>query len=337
MNYPKISIVTPSYNQAEFIEETILSVISQNYPNLEYIIIDGGSTDGSVEIIRKYEKYLAYWISEPDKGQGDALNKGFAKSTGDILAILNSDDKYHPWALETVAQIFLLFSDVNWICGIYTVWNRQGFPYGIWNAPKNIYDYILYPDSHFQEQSIFWRRALWNKAGGSINENFVMLDRELWGRFFLHDDLWNVQLPLGGFRSYGTNMSVRKLQQVKEEDTALSLLMESKLSENQQNILTDLRNYIGYIRREWKYIKIINNAIDSSKWFKVLPHFLYFRIKHTLRTKIFNSRIKKIVNLPANKPNIAYKTIYLGENGWSKGEKEYFEVKGSNKYLYFNK
>jgi len=84
--YPKISIITPSYNQAEFLEETILSVLNQNYPNLEYMIIDGGSNDGSVEIIRKYEKYLTYWISEPDNGQYDAINKGFSRSTGDIMA-----------------------------------------------------------------------------------------------------------------------------------------------------------------------------------------------------------------------------------------------------------
>lgn len=102
--WPKVTIVTPSYNQGQFIEETIRSVLLQNYPNLEYIIIDGGSTDNSVEIIRKYEPWLAYWVSEPDRGIYDAINKGIAMATGKIIGIINSDDWYENDAVETIIK-----------------------------------------------------------------------------------------------------------------------------------------------------------------------------------------------------------------------------------------
>lgn len=117
MNFPKISIVTPSYNQGQYIEQTILSILNQNYPNLEYIIIDGGSTDESLEIIKKYESYLAYWVSEPDKGQSDALNKGLAKCTGSVFNWINSDDYLEPGALLAVANAFVSNPQALQVCG----------------------------------------------------------------------------------------------------------------------------------------------------------------------------------------------------------------------------
>jgi glycosyltransferase involved in cell wall biosynthesis len=104
MNWPKITVVTPSYNQGQFLEETIVSVVGQQYPNLEYIIIDGGSTDNSVEIIKRYQKHLTFWVSEKDSGQSAAINKGFNVASGDILAWLNSDDMYLPGTLPSVAR-----------------------------------------------------------------------------------------------------------------------------------------------------------------------------------------------------------------------------------------
>ena len=114
---PKISIVTPSFNQGRFLEETILSVLNQRYPNLEYIVIDGGSTDESVDIIRRYENRLAYWISERDNGQVPAINKGLEQATGDIFAFINSDDVYLPGAFAAVAEYFENYPECEWVCG----------------------------------------------------------------------------------------------------------------------------------------------------------------------------------------------------------------------------
>ena len=126
MNYPKISIVTPNYNMGAYLEETIKSVISQNYPNLEYFIIDGGSNDNSLEIIKKYERHLTYWISEKDNGMYHAIQKGFEKSTGEIMAWLNSDDMYHSNSLFIVAEIFDSFPQVEWLLGASTTFDEKG-------------------------------------------------------------------------------------------------------------------------------------------------------------------------------------------------------------------
>lgn len=116
-NLPLVSIVTPSYNQAQFLEETILSVITQDYPNIEYIVMDGGSTDESVEILKKYTDRISYWVSEPDRGQSDAINKGWSICKGDILAFLNSDDYYLPGAITKIVTAFQDNPQVGFICG----------------------------------------------------------------------------------------------------------------------------------------------------------------------------------------------------------------------------
>jgi glycosyltransferase involved in cell wall biosynthesis len=206
MDYPKISIVTPSYNHGKYLEETILSVLDQKYPNLEYLIIDGGSTDGSVDLIRKYEKFLTYWVSEPDKGMYDALQKGFSHSSGEIMGWINSDDKLHVNSLYTLAELFSGFKNVNWVQGIPNVIDEMGRIVFV-GSHAEINKSFFYQKKHeksrryVQQESTFWRRSLWEKAGGCLSQQYRYAgDFELWIRFFQHDKLWNLNVFLGSFR-----------------------------------------------------------------------------------------------------------------------------------------
>ena len=163
--WPKVSIVTPSYNQGQFLEETILSVLNQDYPNLEYIVIDGGSTDNSVEIIKKYQDRLAYLVSEPDRGQSDAINKGFRMATGEILAWLNSDDFYLPGTLHTVANYFDEHQDIDCIYGDLLVVNEHS---EVLYVRKTIpYDYRmeLYGGCLVPQPSSFFQRSVPDRIG----------------------------------------------------------------------------------------------------------------------------------------------------------------------------
>lgn len=231
---PRISIVTPSFNQGKYIEKTIKSVIGQGYPNLEYIVIDGASNDNSTDIIRKYEKQLQYWCSESDEGQYDAINKGFARSSGDIMAWLNADDMYLPWTFKIVSEIFSMFPEVSWITSLLPAhWNnedalvfvetKKGFNRSQFYRGHYIGHPRHYNSGFIQQEATFWRRSLWEKAGGKIAAEYKLAgDFELWARFYKQADLYGVQCVLAGFRVHRDQRSLTfKNEYVAEADTIL--------------------------------------------------------------------------------------------------------------------
>ena len=212
---PTITVVTPSLNQGRFLEAAIRSVLSQEYPKLEHVVVDGGSTDGSVEIIRRYEDRLHAWVSEPDDGQYDAVRKGFELGSGEIMAWLNADDLYFPWALETVASIMSELPQVQWLTSLNTaVWDEAGRCVKIDRMVGYARDAFL--DGYYvpwgsesnggwiQQESTFWTRDLWLAAGGVDDELSLAGDFGLWSRFYDHETLYATPALLGGFRLHGS-------------------------------------------------------------------------------------------------------------------------------------
>lgn len=198
--YPKISIVTPSYNQAQFFEKTILSVLNQNYPNLEYIIIDGGSTDGSVEIIRKYEKYLAYWISEKDSGQTDAINKGFRIATGEIFAWINSDDTYLPGTFSKVAKAFQQHSEADLMYGNIHFISEDDRIIGELRLTKLDITHFVFEGISLAQQAVFFTKDIYNKVGGLNLQYQFCMDFDLFIRITDIGNLWHITEYLANFR-----------------------------------------------------------------------------------------------------------------------------------------
>lgn len=213
VDLPKISIVTPCLNQVAYIEKTLQSIHSQDYPNLEHIVMDGGSSDGSLEVIKRYSDRLS-WVSEPDDGQYQAIAEGFERTSGDIMAWLNSDDIYLPGALRVVGEIFRDMPDVEWITtrfpvaidgngaifniGCFSGFSRQHFLHGDY-LPSCGWEAMGF----IQQESTFWRRNLWERAGAMFMDGLKYAgDFELWCRFFQHAQLYGVDVPISCFRRH---------------------------------------------------------------------------------------------------------------------------------------
>lgn len=225
----KFSIITPVYNGEQYIEECILSVKNQTYTCFEHIIVDGGSTDGTLEIIKKYEgTYSMRYTSEKDNGMYDAINKGFRMADGDIYAWLNADDMYMPYAFEIIAEV-MKNEQIKWCTGVPVVFSPDGIMY---NVPKTIPIFVQsflkkgYMDgriySMVQQESTFWRKELWEKVGGVRKEYQMAGDYWLWRDFSKYEKIYTVDAIVGGFRRH-ENQKSTNIEKYYEEVGKLTL------------------------------------------------------------------------------------------------------------------
>ena len=211
MDLARISIVTPSFNQARFLEPCMRSILDQDYPGLEYMVMDGGSTDGSAEIIRRHASRLAKWRSAPDGGQYAAVAEGLNEATGEIMGWLNSDDLHLPWTLRTVGEIFTALPEVEWItsrmpllvsdAGALVAAKRlEGFNGQAFFRGRNLPVVQGFYTCFIQQESTFWRRSLWERSGGFGSGLDLAGDFDLWARFWRDATLCAVNVPLACFR-----------------------------------------------------------------------------------------------------------------------------------------
>ena len=240
MNYPKISVITPSFNQAYYLETTMKSVLDQGYPNLEYIVMDGGSTDGSRGILERYSDRLAYWVSEPDGGQTEALARGFGLATGEIMGWLCSDDLLEPNALFEVARTFVenpgwqvVYGDGQWI-------DAEGRPL---REQKEIgFDrfVFMYDYNYLPQPSTFWRRGLYERVGGLDPSFDLAMDADLWARFAEHADIHHVPRPWSRMRRYPEQKNSKLRDESNVEDARIRaryLPDESTLTRRSKRVL----------------------------------------------------------------------------------------------------
>lgn len=205
---PLVSIITPSYNQANFLERTILSVLNQDYSNIEYIIMDGGSTDGSLEIIKKYSYRLKQWKSEKDLGQTDAINKGFSIAQGEIFAWINSDDTYEYNAVSEAVDYLTDHPEIGMVYGDCNFIDSDDEVIGKFNAKQTDYEKLKTGFVHIPQQASFWRAELWHRVAPLDTSIYFAMDYDLWLRFSKISKITYYPKLWANFRLHGDAKSI---------------------------------------------------------------------------------------------------------------------------------
>jgi nucleotide sugar dehydrogenase len=256
---PRVSLVTPSYQQGAFLERTISSVLAQGYPALEYVVRDGGSTDGSCEILERYADKLTTWSSEPDGGQADAINRAFAATSGEIMGWLNSDDILLPGALAYVADYFARHPDVDVLYGNRVLIDSEDREVGLWILPRHDPNVLKLAD-YIPQETLFWRRRIWDSAGGHVDPSFkYALDWDLLLRF-QEAGARMVHVPrfLGAFRVHADQKTVA--------DRTIGLEEMSRLRERVHGRPVDLTEVLQGLRPYFVRHRVIHGLHRVVDW-----------------------------------------------------------------------
>lgn len=241
---PKISIVTPSFNQGEYLEETIRSVLTQNYPNLQYVIMDGGSTDQSVSIIERYADRLDAWVSEPDQGQADAINKGFARCDGEIMGWLNSDDLLLPNALHHIGRHFAENPQTNIVCGFrrFAIGHQRTRGRWVHLEPDR---FSLQRHCYIAQETTYWRRSVW-EAVGELDPTFQFtLDYDLWQRMLVAGYAFElIPYYLGLFRLHEASKTVSQ--------NCIRIVEHRRIYQRYLQSAKGIEDHYREIHRQWR-------------------------------------------------------------------------------------